>query len=633
MGREDRFWPLGDIGFFLASAKAVIELARVKLALKSISGGRATLGKRIAASVLAKHGAASRLRICCSPLTLLRELHCAIQSCTYLRRQSAGPVWRNKRLSTTFRDALVPLTKRMPRPLNNIEILRVASHLNGNDFISSASQGRAAALSWTNKRAGAALPQEAWNHQDFELLAGGRNSAAVRFQTETVDLWALRADDPDKYVAGRIWTTEIVIGGEVGKRPQLSLRLLVSTPEPELNIEPHVPGTVLQMISAPGLVRSGRPLRDLPVLLSLEDDAEDLCDHLEDPERRLPIIVVTLPDGEDQAPLVNDNAVAKATAGLARVIRLPAELTWVLTKRFTKQRSVFDGAVRVYLPGFSASDNPFRHRLFLASWLREPANAIACELWLRRLAADTSISSTRLGKDVVDYFAVLTASRRLRATQLKAQQAPDAELYVIAQELIDGLEKQLVEKDKEIEAYVGEVISAEERATAAEQENRSLLFKVRELKDALARGGHKPASDPDLPQEWSEFADWVDHSFPDRVVLTSAARRLVRKPEFEDVGQVARAVQWLATVQHVRRLSGGGSTRDETIEPGLINAYCGGDTYQTFWQGRRYDVDQHIKNGPTRDPRRCLRIYYFWEPDLQQTIIDHLPAHRDTDAT
>lgn len=537
-------------------------------------------------------------------------------------------------MSTTFSEALTPLARRMPRPVRDIEILRVAAQLDGEDFAVSATKARNAALAWAKKRAGGNLPKDAWDHLDFELLAGGRNSAAVRFKTETADLWALRAEDPDKDVAGRIWTTEIVIGGEVGKRPQLSLRLIVSTAEPEFSIEPHVPGTVLQMISAPGLVRAGRVLRDLPVTPRTENDAEDLCDHLEDPERRLPIFVVTLPEGEAAQPLINDAEVAKATAGLARVVRLPANLTWVLTKRFGKYRSVFDGAVRAYLPGFSNSDDPYRHRLFLAAPLREAENARACGVWLRRLAADLSTSTTRLGKDVVDFAAVRTASRRLRASNLAEQKAPDAELLAITQELIDSLEKQLTNKDKEVEYYSAEAVATEERAQAAEQENRSLLFKIRTLQDALARGGDTPTAEPPLPQDWSEFPDWLDQTFPDRIVLTPAARRMVRSPEFEDFALVARAITWLATDQHLRRINGGGSTRDETIENGVYNAYCGGDTYQTLWQGRRYAVDQHVKNGGnTHDPKRCLRIYYFWEPDLQQTVIDHLTAHRHTSAT
>lgn len=537
-------------------------------------------------------------------------------------------------MSTTFSEALTPLARRTPRPPRDIEVLRVSAQLNGDDFITSATLARNAALAWAKKRAGGNLPKEAWDHLDFELLAGGRNSAAVRLQTDTADLWALRAEDPDKDVPGRNWVTEIVIGGEVGKRPQLSLRLIASTAEAEFSIVPHVPGTVLQMIVSPGLVRSGRPMRDMPATPRTENDAEDLCDHLEDPERRLPVIVVTLPEGEAERPLISDVEVAKASAGLARVVRLPADLTWVLTKRFGKFRSVFDGAVRVYLPGFSNSDDPYRHRLFLAALLRQAEGSKACEVWLRRLVADLSITTTRLGKDVVDFSAVRTASRRLRVTSLAAQKAPDAELLGARQKLIDSLEKQLAERVKEIDDFCEQADAAEERAKAAEQENRSLLFKIRQLQSALALGGDAPTTEPPFPQDWSEFPDWIDKTFPDRIVLTTSARKMVRCPEYEDVGLVARAISWLATEQHDRRMNGGGTTRDEEIEPGIRNAFCGGDSYEISWQGRRYQVDQHVKTGGnTRDPKRCLRIYYFWEPDQQQTVIDHLPAHRHTSAT
>jgi hypothetical protein len=221
-----------------------------------------------------------------------------------------------------------------------------------------------------------------------------------------------------------------------------------------------------------------------------------------------------------------------------------------------------------------------------------------------------------------------------RATSLSEKRAPDAEILHIAQELVESLERELTNKDDEIEYYSGEAVAAEERAKAAEQENRSLLFKIRQLQDTLLCGGTSHTGEAPLPQDWSEFLDWLDQTFPDRVVLTPTARKMVRNPEYEDVGLVARAVSWLANEQHLRRLEGGGTTRDEEIEAGIRNAFCGGDSYETSWQGRRYKVDQHIKTGGnTRDPKRCLRIYYFWEPDTQQTVIDHLPSHRHTGAT
>lgn len=521
----------------------------------------------------------------------------------------------------------------MPRAVRDIEILRVSAQLEGEDYAASAEAARKEALKWAKKRAGRALPKAAWDLQDFDLPVGGRSSTAVRIENDALDLWALRTEDPDKDVAGRVWSTEIVIGGEVGGRPYVSLRLIVSTNEPDFTIEPHVPGPVLQMIEAPGLVRGARQLFAEPGTIQTENDAEDLCDHLEDGERRLPIFVVAMPEVGGQSHM--DTAVlAKAVAGLARIVLVPAELTWVLTKRFGKHRSVFNGGVRAYMRGFSATDDPYRHRLFLEADLRKTDGGSACVRSLRTLAAEVSISETRLGKDVLDFAAVRSASRKLRKTDLSNQAAPDEELLKTAEELVESLEKQVEEKDKEIDGYIAEVQAAEDRAQAAEQENRSLLFRVRQLQAALAEGGETPTEEPPLPQEWSEFTDWLDQTYPDKVLLTPAARRMARSPEFEDVTQVARAIAWLATVQHERRINGGGSLRDVPIENGILNSPCGGDTYAADWKGRRHNVDWHVKNGGNvRDPKRCLRIYYFWVDETHQTVIDHLPAHRRTSAT
>ncbi|TCT42801.1 hypothetical protein EDC90_1004102 [Martelella mediterranea] len=521
----------------------------------------------------------------------------------------------------------------MPPAVRDIEILRVSAQLEGEDYAASAEAARKEALKWTQKRAGRELPEAAWDLQDFDLPVGGRSSTAVRIENDALDLWALRAEDPDKNVAGRIWSTEIVIGGEVGSRPHVSLRLIASTTEPDFTIDPHVPGPVLQMIEAPGLIRGPRSLSSEPVTIQTENDAEDLCDHLEDCERRLPIFVVAMPEAGG-TPHINTAVLAKAAAGLARTVLVPAELTWVLTKRFGKYRSVFNGGIRAYLQGFSAADDPFRHRLFLEADLLKTGGGAACVRSLRALAAEVSISETRLGKDVLDFAAVRTASRKLRKTDLSNHAAPDDELLQTAEELVESLEKQIDEKDKEIDGYIAEVDAAEDRAKAAEQENRSLLSRVRQLQTALAAGGETSTEEQPLPQDWSEFTDWLDQTYPDKVLLTPAARRKARSPEFEDVTLVARTIAWLATVQHDRRVNGGGSLRDVQLENGILNSPCGGDTYVAEWKGRRYEVDWHVKNGGNlRDPKRCLRIYYFWEAEVQQTIIDHLPSHRRTSAT
>jgi hypothetical protein len=92
---------------------------------------------------------------------------------------------------------------------------------------------------------------------------------------------------------------------------------------------------------------------------------------------------------------------------------------------------------------------------------------------------------------------------------------------------------------------------------------------------------------------------------------------------------------WLANTFRGLKIDGTeGSLRDMVLEPGIINAHCGNDAFEIDWQGKSRKVDWHIKNGGnTHDPKRCLRIYYFWDDAALQTVVARMPAHLDTDAT
>ena len=230
---------------------------------------------------------------------------------------------RAARTSNPFSKVLAPVAARMPRSAREIEILRVSAQLDGDDHAAAVDAARRAALRWAQRRAVGRLSQDAWAFREFEHLAGGgRYSGAVRIETDDADVWAHRQDDPDKDVAGRVWTTEAVVGGRPGERAHVSLRLLVSTTEPAFAVEPHVPGPVLQMIQAPGLVRGGRPLFAEPRPVESEMSAEDLCDHLLDATRRLPIVVISTAGDDVSETMIDGATVAKAVAGMARVVIL-----------------------------------------------------------------------------------------------------------------------------------------------------------------------------------------------------------------------------------------------------------------------------------------------------------------------
>lgn len=536
-------------------------------------------------------------------------------------------------MSQSFEEALRSVAARMPTVTRETEILRVSAHLDDKDEKGPRSAQRAV-LAWAQRRSGGQLPPEAWDGQEFDYLSGGRNSSAVRVSTKEIDIWALRADDPDKNIPGRTWTTEVVIGGRTSDRPRFTTRLMIGSSEEGFDIVPAVPGFVRQLIGSPGLVRGARMLRDNPTYIESKNSAEDLCDYLLDPERGLPTFLLTLLENEGATPMVRADDLARTTAGLARVFVLPADLTFTLTDRLGKLRSVFGGAVRCYMPGFSEVDDPYKHRLFLADQLITREGQEACEVWLRRTAARTSVVANRLGSEVPEFAKVRTVAKKLRSQSSRSTSASDAESLALADQLVESLEAELKKKESEIGKWVDEIESAEARATESELEYRSLLFRFRELEDRMRDASISRETPTLIPSAWSEFTDWLDKTYPDRVLLTPRARSMLRRPAFREVEKVARCVSWLAEEVYEVRTVGGRSLRDAILEEGVRNTLSGGDEYPILWQNRSYVVDWHIKSGGnTRDPTRCLRIYYFWEPDTRQVIIDHLPSHRTTGAS
>lgn len=214
----------------------------------------------------------------------------------------ASPIWK----------ALVPLFARMARPVREHEVLRVAATIDGTRKQKPANAARQEVLAWAQRRSGGRLPQEAWQHRDFEYFSGGRNSIGVRIQTEQADVWAIRAEDPDKQIPGRIWTTEVVVGTLADQPPRFSVRLLASTAEDELDIEPHVPGLVQQIAEQCGLARGRNLLAAAPRIIRSYEEVDDLCDQMVDQNRKLPLFVLTVPEDRtnQEEPLLDANSLS-----------------------------------------------------------------------------------------------------------------------------------------------------------------------------------------------------------------------------------------------------------------------------------------------------------------------------------
>jgi hypothetical protein len=375
-------------------------------------------------------------------------------------------------------DALAILAARAPQVVREREILRLAGSLGGKDGEQAANQARRETLIWAENRTGGRLPLAAWDHEDFEHFAGGRDCSAVRIVDDFRDIWAIRANDPDKNVPQRVWTVEATVGRRLPKGPPLfGLRLLVGSPEQELLIEPAVPGLALQVSTACHLYRGAEELTAEPWIIESDDDAGALIDMLVDSERQLPAFVLTVPElaMDPMQPLLDAASLARATLGLAKVVVVPARFTWALTDRFGRIRSVFGGAVRVYLPGFTEDADPYGgHQLFLGERVASAGNEIAARL--RQLAATESPRRLRLGREVLSYASVREQNLGLRRARLAQEGAPDQEQLAAAQEQITSLQGELKNALELQELALEEHEAAEARARGAEAHLASAAY-------------------------------------------------------------------------------------------------------------------------------------------------------------
>jgi len=378
---------------------------------------------------------------------------------------------------------------------------------------------------------------------------------------------------------------------------------------------------------------SGIVIQDRPKSIRSEDeDLETLFALLENQERRLPVIVASGDEREPDptSPLIDTRLLARATFGLAHVFVLPAAYTYALSDTFGKARSVFHGAVRVYLHGFDASADPYGHRLYLGDVVRDDPKA--CETELRRLVADESLRRMRFGQDVLSYAAVRSAAARLE--QNKAADASEAEQLAAAQRRIEALEEEVNAARSEVDQFVELATREEERAKSAEANQHGLRARVQALEATLLKRGIEQDIDLVLPNSWDEFTDWCDEMLAGRLVLASQARRGVKKKTFDDPTLAAQCLIWLASTCRKHRIEGGGSLANRSIKQGIENAPCGSDEFEFDWQNRRLTADWHVKNGGnTRSPERCLRIYYCFDESTQQIVVGDMPGHRRSGAT
>lgn len=489
----------------------------------------------------------------------------------------------------------------------------------------------------------------------------GHSCHQVRVVDGTGDHWTLRTElrtHPD-------WVTEVGVSNpsSSGTSPQIGFRVFSRADVPS-GQEPRLAQDLAAAIAkeVPLLLWNRRIVCD-PVEIDSDSKFEAFASYLHDSNRRLAAVVASVPPEADE-PLPSVEQVedlARTLIGTATVYVLPHLYTFRLSDLVSKQLSVFQGAWRYYGPGFKPGADLYAHPLYLREKLASGRLADVIATIRKKIRQDRTPlqaspgpafeelrrraelpSKTKLGPLARIWRRLRGGGTRLfPSTAPPSTEDPGAE----ADDTLGSL-PQATRRSRtgaEISALRRrlrsgrDAISRErERRRKAKRHLARANRRVRQLEELVSVLGGDPRVAVPFPVEWSEVATWCEESLKGRVALLETARRSLDKARFREVKLAARCVRWLATEYRDRRIGGGDPHLHGRVSAvaGVHNLPSAGDAFECSWRGRKHIVDWHLKNGGnTRDPARCLRIYYFWDAASEQVVIGDMPAHRRSAAS
>lgn len=499
-------------------------------------------------------------------------------------------------------------------------------------------------LRWMNRRAGRALPDEAWNRTSFDLAdVGAQRTAAVAIPAPRY--WAARLDDADKAVPMRTWVTEIGVGAGAGSDTLFGVRLICASRGPDEPFSRTVPGFVREVLEAGLAELDGLPAQRDPRLIAAEADVLLLLELLESSVRQSDVIVVALPeDSVDPAgAAVSARDLQIRLFGVSHVFVVTGPASFLLTRRVGKELSVFRGAVRTYRPGFRAwLAEPFAHPLALPqrieTWQDEGAKAF--ESWVVETALLASVRRGDREERLPSFNTVRQLAAQVERTKVKAAGGTDAEMLALYEQDNEQLRRELQEQkeihDGILAAADAERAAAVDDADLARAQARERAHRIRMLERLLAEGSAASA-EVALPATLDDFEEWCKEHLSGSVELMGRAYQGVRKSDFHDPSLIYRALLVLRDYYVPMRVEGTQERRDAYLaalaELQLEDSLTGDgikyaeDLYSVQYGGSRRLLDRHLKGSNSRDRRYGFRLYFLWDEDGQVVVVGWLPSH------
>jgi hypothetical protein len=242
--------------------------------------------------------------------------------------------------------------------------------------------------------------------------------------------------------------------------------------------------------------------------------------------------------------------------------------------------------------------------------------------------------------------AFVPEARSMHAALARQRTSDEAEWKHLYEEELKALQDRLEEKGGEVTAALQLAEEAEKERDHFKEQNAQLRAHNETLRRALADTAARgtPEADATRPDTYAAIPEWVGEQFSGRLVLHPRAVNALKNARYGDIGPVCRALESLATHYRDMRLGHDGArdrwedalARDSLQCSKSVTANRAGEEGDTYYvsypPGSKRDhlLEFHLKKGTNRDPRYCLRIYYFWHDETQEVVVGWLPSHLQT---
>lgn len=157
------------------------------------------------------------------------------------------------------------------------------------------------------------------------------------------------------------------------------------------------------------------------------ESGEGLAADITSPVRTIPILIISELEGQPVFPKLAHEA-ARDLAALARVFVVDDQASWGLTNSLGKTWSCYNGAIRIYWPNFTGTDNVSHHPLWTPSRLLSNDPQLDASLrfrsFMRRTIASVSAFSV-LAPPEIALIRAAASRQQLADLQAKAQSAED----------------------------------------------------------------------------------------------------------------------------------------------------------------------------------------------------------------